>query len=114
MADRHDSLDDFWTAMRGDAPLPTGDLLARIEAQALAERPVPGARVAAQPWWRGLLAAVGGWPGAVGLATACALGVWLGIDPPAALDGVWTGETAALDMLGVDPLSGYDLAWLEG
>jgi anti-sigma-K factor RskA len=113
--DRNNSdLDDFLAAARSEAPLPSGDLLARIEAQALAEQPVAGPRSRPEPVWRQVLAVLGGWPGAAGLAAACAAGLWLGISPPAVVDGLLGADTAGLGTLGIDPLSGFDLALMEG
>lgn len=108
------SLDDFFAVARDDAPLPSGDLLARIEAQALSEQPVAVARVAEPAWWRQILQALGGWRGATGLVTACAVGLWIGISPPALVDGLFESDTADLGTLGVDPMTGFDLALLEG
>ncbi|MCE8526144.1 hypothetical protein KBY23_12780 [Ruegeria pomeroyi] len=48
----------------------------------LTPRPVPGRDLHAHGAWRALLAALGGWRGMGGLATACAAGVWIGVAPP--------------------------------
>lgn len=78
------ALEAFFAAGRGHAPAPSESLLARVLADAEAEmaRPVP-AMAAARPAPRpGLLASVaaalGGWAGLGGLATATAAGVWIG------------------------------------
>ncbi|WGW05598.1 hypothetical protein [Tropicibacter oceani] len=110
-------LDAYFDAARADTPLPSGDFMARIEAQALAAMPapVPAARTARGP---GLFAqlkqALGGWPAMAGLAAACAAGLWLGISPPAGVSSFIGTDAAELDTLGVDPLSGFDLAMMEG
>ena len=110
MTDRDTGLDEFFAAARAEAPLPSGDLLARIEAEALALQtraatPAPG--LFAQ-----VRAALGGWPGVAGLAAACAAGIWIGVAAPAGLGGA--GDTAAgLGAVWVDPLSAYDLAMME-
>lgn len=107
-------LDDFLDAARAETPLPSGDFMARLEAQALAAMPAPAPRRRAPGLMQQLLGALGGWPGAAGLATACAVGVWMGINPPAAIgDYIGTG-TAELDSYGVEPMSGFDLAMMEG
>ena len=109
-------LDAFFDAARGDAPRPSGDFMARIEAQALAAMPLPAAPAAARgPGIFGqLLQTLGGWPGAAGLAAACAAGLWLGINPPQGISSFIGTDAAELDTLGVDPLSGFDLAMIEG
>lgn len=115
VSDAAGGLDLFFDAARATPPLPGGDFLTRIETQALeiqsAQQDIRSA--ARQPIWWQLLQTLGGWPGAAGLAAACAAGVWLGIAPPAALDGV-LGSGGDLGTLGLDPLSGYDLAMMEG
>lgn len=109
-------LDGFFDAARAEAPLPDADFMARIQAQALAEMPVAQARVAPEP--DGIFAqireALGGWKGIAGLTAACAAGLWLGLSPPEALSSYWSGQSAGLGGIGLDPASGYDLAWMEG
>ncbi len=76
-------LNSFFEAARANAPKPSDDLLARIDAAAreLGTAPVPGlARPA--PARRGILAALGGWPVLAGLATAAIAGVWIGYSEP--------------------------------
>jgi len=87
--------------------------MARMTAQALEAQPVPQAAVVAEPWWRQMVQALGGWPGAAGLAAACAAGVWIGVNPPAAVEGL-LGSDLLLGATGIDPLSGFDLTMLEG
>lgn len=117
MAERNNDtgLDAFFAAAADDPILPPGDLMARVEAEALAEMPRAGAVVASQP---GLLAqlmgALGGWPAVAGLAAACVTGVWIGASSPDSLQSVWTATEAGLDGIGMDPVSGFDLALLEG
>lgn len=113
-------LESFFAEARAEAPQPGGDFLARIEAQALAEQPavrsgVPS-RAAPSPIGvlRQLRDALGGWAGMAGLATACAAGIWIGVSPPDGLTIFWGGDAAALGTIGVDPLSSFDLALMEG
>ena len=105
-------LDAFFDAARDDAPMPSGDFMARIEAQALDALPRPAP--AAPGVLRQLLQALGGWPGAAGLAAACAAGLWFGFNPTLGVSDYLGLQAAEMDTLGVDPLSGYDLAMLEG
>lgn len=113
-------LDSFFAAARAQSPQPGGDFLARMEAQALAEQPavrsdVPGvAGLRPVGVLRQLRDAVGGWAGLAGLATACAAGIWIGVSPPDGLTVLWGGDAAALGTIGVDPLSSFDLALMEG
>ena len=117
MTDRHDTdrLETLFAAARDAAPLPRGDLLARVEADALAEqaRQARLRRVARPGIWPQLRAALGGWPGLAGLAAACAAGIWLGFAAPD-LQGFGGGTLADLDGAGLDPLSGFDLAMMGG
>lgn len=109
-----EGLETFFASARDDAALPGGDLLARIEAQALEMQPArrsPGE--AGAGFWSQLRDALGGWKGVAGLTAACAAGLWLGIYPPEAMSD-YLGQSAGLGTLGLDPLSGYDLALLEG
>lgn len=114
MTDHKDpNLDDFFAASR-DVPLaPADDFMARLTAQALAEQPVAGPRHSPSVWGQ-LRAVLGGWAGMAGLATACAAGVWLGVAPPAGLDALLDLQDATLTGLSLDPLSGFDLAMIEG
>ena len=115
MAERKDDigLDAFFAAAADEAVVPPGDLMARVEAQALAEMPVARARVRVSGW-RQMLAALGGWPAVAGLAAACGAGVWIGVASPDTLGAVWSVTEASLDGIGIDPMSGFDLALLEG
>ncbi|MBY6170933.1 hypothetical protein KUV73_16340 [Mameliella alba] len=113
------ALESFFAAARAETPQPGGDFLARMEAQALAEQPRPQAdqeviAVRRPGMLRQLREALGGWVGVTGLVTACAAGIWIGVNPPDSLSVIWGGDAASLGTLGVDPLSGFDLALLEG
>ncbi|WP_136439376.1 hypothetical protein [Pacificoceanicola onchidii] len=107
-------LEDFFDAARAEAPLPSGDFMARIEAQALAAQPAPTAPKSAPGLLRQVLETIGGWPGMAGLATACAVGVWMGVSPPASISPYIGTDAAEIDSFGVDPLSGFELALMEG
>lgn len=107
-------LEAFFSAAREDAPMPSGDFMARIEADALAALPLEAREpVAAVPLWRQVLQAIGGVPGAAGLVAACATGIWIGVAPPQSLSEIWS-QSAGLETYEIDPLSGFDLAMLEG
>lgn len=111
-------LDAFFAAAREEPLAPSGDFMAALEASALAELPPPEAlvRAAGAPRvgrWRQALQALGGWPGAAGLVAACAAGLWFGVSQPQDLYDLWTGSDSYTNYA-VDPLSGYDMALLEG
>jgi hypothetical protein len=140
MAERKDDsgqtgLDAYFSAAAAETEAPSAALtalMARIEADALREMPraglrtdpVPGlgAGAAQRPLggragWREALAALGGWPALAGLAAASLVGVWIGAAPPDGLAPLLSplgAGTFVLDETGVDPLSGFDLALLEG
>lgn len=84
MADDNDPLEMFFDAARREAQLPSDDLMARIEADAVAELDARAAPVAVAKTrgWRAVLDALGGWQAGAGLATAAALGLVLGVSVP--------------------------------
>lgn len=98
MTDRE--LDALFEAARTEAPLPSGDVMARILADAEAEQAraqivvAPTTPARAVPRWRQLVSALGGWPAVAGLATATVAGIWIGANPPVTI------ESTALSMLG--------------
>ena len=51
-----------------------------------------------------LLAAIGGWPGVGGLATATVVGIWIGFAPPAAIDDLAGSYLANNDSYGFGDL----------
>ncbi|MGP3724126.1 dihydroorotate dehydrogenase [Cereibacter sphaeroides] len=109
MRDR--DLDDLFAEARREAPMPSADLMARILADAAAERPAPApARSAPRrrlsPW---LLALFGGGGVFAGLATATLAGVWIGMAQPAPVAEALWGGTAGDPLESVDLLPGYDL-----
>ncbi len=107
-------LDSFFAAAREAEPMPSGDFMARIEADALAALPDPTAISQARPsLWKQLLQAIGGAPGAAGLAAACATGIWIGVAPPETLTDYWE-QSADSGWYDLDPSSGFDFAMMEG
>ena len=108
-------LDDFFAAARDDAPVPQGDLIARIMADAEAQIVVPEVTPSrpAPRGWRSALAALGGWGAVAGLGMATFAGLGLGIYMPDSLNtmaqsvlGVSASDYSGTDMLA----SFYDLA----
>ncbi|MDJ0824645.1 MAG: dihydroorotate dehydrogenase [Rhodobacter sp.] len=112
MAERPDltdtELDGLFQAARDTAPMPSADLIARVIADAEAELE-PGVEPAApRP---GILAAVlatiGGWPAAAGLATAAVAGLMIGIATPDTLQDLSGGYFAAAGYQLEDLLPSY-------
>lgn len=107
-----DDLDRLFDLARGAAPglsdpLPDA-LFARIMADAdaavpgVASVPVTGPVAPSVPGgWRGLVAAIGGWPAMGGLALATVVGLVIGINPPTGLSTITSGllgETLELQL----------------
>lgn len=111
-----DDLAPWFTAGCDEMPAPSGDWLARMEAMALAEQPVPDAAPvldravpARRGWLREALAQLGGWPAMAGLAAACVTGVWIGAVAPSD----WTTSVVSEDSISAaEPASAYDYAML--
>lgn len=123
MDDDDKELDLFFAAAKEDTPLPSAELLKRIEADAEAlmvppAQPVKGgAEGRARPGSviRDILAALGGWPAAAGLASAALAGVWIGISPPDSFnDFTTTYLTGSVDYTEtLDYGFGFEAALLE-
>ncbi|MGB0440323.1 MAG: hypothetical protein ACPGFC_09510 [Paracoccaceae bacterium] len=123
-----DPLEDFFAAAQAHPAQPSATFLARMQAEALAEQPVAGLRVAPAPdpqtevgWVRGLiagvsraLAEVGGWAGVSGLAAATVVGIWFGAAPPEAVSDSVAALLYGADSLTLDPMTGFDFAAMEG
>lgn len=90
--------DALFDAARAQDRVPSGDLVARILADADSVAAVAEAKaVVTKPgtrpgWLAGLVAAIGGWPAVAGLATAAVTGVAIGVASPDTIDS-WTGGT---------------------
>ena len=88
---RPDDLDDLFAAARGQAPVPSDALMARVLADALAGQPSPSpspaaVRPAARAGWLARLAGVfGGLVPLAGMGTAAAAGVLIGYVQPSGL-----------------------------
>ncbi|MEX5727149.1 hypothetical protein Ga0609869_000502 [Rhodovulum iodosum] len=112
-------LDRMFRAARADAPEPSAALMARILADAEAERPrarqvVPRRRRRLRSAAMSALAGLGGWPALGGLATAGLAGLWIGYSAPAELETLtagWLG-TQGYDLVDLVPTA--DLYLQEG
>lgn len=105
---------------RVDAPEVSAELLARVLGDAetvQAEFAAPLPERSTAPVQRGFLAqigaALGGWPAFAGLAAASVCGLWLGVSPPEGLSDMAALYLGGEDTL-LDPVSGFDLALVEG
>lgn len=111
-------LDAFFDAGRKAAPQPSGDLMARILADADAEaaRRVPvRTPVAQRGFWEALAGALGGRPGLASLATAAAVGVYIGFSPPAPLEDFAVTYLGAEDYIALVEFSpGFEDILTEG
>ncbi|PZR00235.1 MAG: dihydroorotate dehydrogenase [Cereibacter sphaeroides] len=95
-------LDDLFQRMQDTAPMPSARLIARIEADALAEqnsRAAPARRPAVRQGWGSFFAGFGGRGVLAGLGCATMAGVWLGLAQPAPVATL--SDTLAL-ALGMD------------
>ncbi len=97
-------LEGLFAAARAEVPAPAADLLARIMADADACQPTAPAQARPQSGRspmhalvRGALAAIGGWGGLAGLATAALAGVWIGYAHPEMAPGWALSEPDATD-----------------
>lgn len=93
---KSNDLDDFFAAARTSELAPSGDLMARVLADAAAMQPEAAGIATApkQSAWAGFMDMIGGWPALSGVAAAGVAGIWLGVSPPMSL------EQLTSDMLG--------------
>ena len=92
------ALAPHFDAARREPPAPSEALLARVMADAAREQAAQAAARArsvrgSPAGWRGVVAALGGWPAMGSLAAAGIAGVWLGFAQPDAVP-VWSTDTA--------------------
>lgn len=112
-------LDAFFDAARNSSPEPSPEFLARILSDAegvqnsFVQTPF-GARKPAKSVFAQLRDAIGGWPALGGLVTASAVGVWIGISPPESVTETMAAFLGDSTEFIVDPLSGFELASIEG
>ncbi|MBV2358486.1 hypothetical protein KUH32_01750 [Thalassococcus sp. CAU 1522] len=106
--ERKDGLDSFFDAGRAQAPEPSRAFMASLQAQALAEMPAPRAVSRRPGVLTQLRQALGGWPGAAGLAAAGLAGLWIGVSPPAGLAAMIGGTD--LSGYAVDPIGSLELS----
>lgn len=117
-------LGPWFDAGRAEAPAPSGDWLARMEAMALDEQPAPQTPPVSHPSatpsaresrgfrLRDLLPVLGGWPAMAGLAAACAAGLWVGTVSPTTFSDLTTVSAVSDSYTTFEPASGFDVAML--
>ena len=91
---------------------PDADFMARLIEDARAELPVGFGAVEARLGWRGLVAAIGGWPAVSGLAAAGLAGIWIGVAPPQVVDDMiagLTGGAVSLELTGLEAEFGLEI-----
>lgn len=110
-------LDDLFAQARSQDATPAPDFMERVLQDALQAQAAAAAapRRPRASWFRQFSAAVGGWPAMAGLATAGVAGLWIGVNPPSAI------ETTTENLLGtssdlylVDLMPSYDFTLTEG
>jgi hypothetical protein len=104
-----DPVDDLLARMRDGAPDPSGDLMARVLADAMAAQVPPRTATPGLSIWSQIGRALGGWPTFGGLSAATAAGLWLGVAPPVLLSD-WAaqvlGQTETIDLYATNDLFG--------
>ncbi|WP_298494649.1 dihydroorotate dehydrogenase [uncultured Maritimibacter sp.] len=113
-------LELYFSAERAQGPEPSGDLMARIMADAdatLATRPSPATKRARprRNLFVAFAAAIGGWPAFASMATAAVAGVWIGVSAPNVLAHMTGGLIQSAESYAIEDLApGYGaLATLE-
>jgi len=114
--DKHEEigLDAYFEAARATTVEPSNDLLGRIEADAnaLIMSEESSLQIKSPGFVAAIWSAIGGWPTAVGMATATLVGVWIGLSQPAGLDlvsEVYLGVGEDVYMVDLMPAFGDDL-----
>lgn len=110
-----DELELFFSAARQTPPAPSSGLLARVEAQALQNMPLPSAQATpVQGLWSHLLNSLGGWGGMTGLTAATAAGILLGIYPPDFLSDNVGVLISGSETFYIDPQGSFGFELTEG
>lgn len=114
-------LDALFEVAAGDTVEPSGELLARVIADAefvANEREKvthSNGKAGTHRKLAAFLRGIGGWPAVAGLAAATVAGVWIGYAPPDALYGISDAYLAGATGFGVDDfLPSYDTIFDEG
>ncbi len=103
-------LEAFFEAGREEVPELSDSFMAALLQDAAQVQPqtVPLApKRAARPFWKELVAQIGGWPALAGMATATVAGVWIGFAAPDQLETLSGGVLLAGDYASVDTI--YDV-----
>ncbi|MGB3313755.1 MAG: dihydroorotate dehydrogenase [Albidovulum sp.] len=97
-------LTELFAAGQRHAPVPSNAFMERLvaDAERVQPRPAAAGRDFFEPLWARLTAALGGWQGFGGLATATVAGLWIGyagLADPNALTGGLLGADDAVELL---------------
>ncbi|MEZ5686349.1 MAG: dihydroorotate dehydrogenase [Paracoccaceae bacterium] len=115
MTEHETELERFFAAAKAEAPMPSGDFMARVLAEAEATQAgftAPSVRAPAgrDGLWATISGLFGGSIGLGGMATAALAGLWIGFAGADNLASYWPGTTADLGTLELVP--GEDLVTL--
>ena len=102
-------LDDLFGLAQDNAPAPSDDLMAKIMADAAAvaahNAPVAAQVAPVSPgFWASVLAMIGGWPAAAGLATAAVTGVMIGVASPDTIETLTASTFGEADAYALEDL----------
>ncbi|MEZ5685282.1 MAG: dihydroorotate dehydrogenase [Paracoccaceae bacterium] len=117
MTEHETELERFFAAAKAEAPMPSGDFMARVLAGAEAVQagfaaPQPGRAAPPRPGvWAVLNGLFGGALGMGGMATAALAGLWIGFAGVENLTGYWPGAASA-DLGTLELMPGEELAVL--
>ncbi len=103
-------LEAFFDAGREDVPELSDSFMAALLQDAAQVQPQAAPLVperAARPFWKELVAQIGGWPALAGMATATVAGVWIGFAAPDQLEQLSGGVLLAGDYASAETL--YDV-----
>lgn len=116
-------LSAFFDALETQDLTPGADFMAKLEMQALAEMPAAPSEpasvppVAASDNQTGLLTklldVLGGWTGAGGLATACAMGVVIGLNATSGVMAYTTTDTDTYASYGIGMVEEFETAYFS-
>lgn len=104
----------FFEAARETAPLPSAALIERILDDAALPNPTPAPPVKSPGLLARLLAAIGGWPAAAGLAAAAITGVTIGVATPDLVESLSGGYLSMTGTAAEDFMPSYAALFGEG
>lgn len=116
----------FFDALQSDGPTLDADFMASLERQALEEMPASRDSLldhaiadtdqlpeTPQGLFGKILSVFGGWAGAGGLASACALGVVIGLNATTGLSAFSTADSDSYASYGIGMVEEFETAYLS-